>query len=146
MPILAHVPQIRRGAPSPPDTPHSAVQSARMHLLALLGRAGGPADFDLPARRAGGRAPLASTFTGLERSCCLPPFPSSTFIVADTTTDTGVRVAIEPEALTERVFALGLKHIVRTPSTKRTVRGRARRSAYLSAFRQRSPAKCRSVQ
>ncbi len=70
-----------------------------MTLLALLACAGGPAEFDVTPRGEGERAPLTSTCPGLDPTRCLLPFPSSTFTVADASTETGVRVAIDPAAL-----------------------------------------------
>ncbi len=69
-------------------------------LLALLGCVpNGAPDFDIAARADGERAPLTSTCTGLDPSRCLLPFPSSTFTVADASTETGVRVSVEQAAL-----------------------------------------------
>jgi hypothetical protein len=70
-----------------------------MTLLALLACAGGPAEFDVTPRGEGERAPLTSTCPGLDPTRCLLPFPSSTFTVADASTETGVRVAVDPAAL-----------------------------------------------
>jgi len=70
-----------------------------MTLLALLACAGGPTEFDVTPRGEGERAPLTSTCPGLDPTRCLLPFPSSTFSVADPTTETGVRIAVDPAAL-----------------------------------------------
>lgn len=68
-----------------------------LHLLALLGCA--PDTLDVPPRAEGVRAPRTATCDDIDPMRCLLPFPSSTFTASDDSTVTGVRVAVDPEAL-----------------------------------------------
>ncbi len=67
-------------------------------LLALSSCAPGE-DLDVPDRLDGERAPLTASCDDLDPERCLLPFPSSTFLVLDPDTVTGVRVAIDPASL-----------------------------------------------
>ncbi len=66
-------------------------------LIALLFAACGPAR--QPDRVPGARTPLSAACDPLDETRCLLPWPSSTFTVADATTPTGVRLALQSSSL-----------------------------------------------
>jgi hypothetical protein len=52
------------------------------------------ADVYVPARKPGQRTPLSASCDPLDTTRCLLPWPSNTFTVVDTTTETGLRLAV----------------------------------------------------
>ena len=60
---------------------------------------GAPVAFDVADRAAGVRAPLTAECDDQDAFRCILPFPSSTFMVADASTPTGVRVAVQDAVL-----------------------------------------------
>ncbi len=65
-------------------------------------------DGTVPARAAGTRAPRTGRCDGADTVRCLLPWPSSTFLVADPSTPTGVRVRVESAELAAGDVATGL--------------------------------------
>src|SRR6185437_2117430 len=55
--------------------------------------------FNVPDRQPGVRAPLTAACGDMDTVACLLPWPSSTFMVADKSTETGVRVQIAKSSL-----------------------------------------------
>ena len=69
-------------------------------LWLILSACQSPSSDDvLIARSPGERAPLTATCDALDPTRCLLPWPSNTFTVADDRTETGLRLAIEADAL-----------------------------------------------
>ena len=65
--------------------------------VALVGC--GPSTPAFPDRQPGARAPLSSTCDPIDPSRCALPWPSNTFTVADASTKTGLKLAIDRRAL-----------------------------------------------
>lgn len=55
--------------------------------------------FDVPDRQPGTRAPLTAACETMDPVRCLLPWPSSTFSTTDSTTETGIRVHLDPSSL-----------------------------------------------
>jgi hypothetical protein len=79
---------------------------ALLIALSIAGCSGGDpadtgagADFGVVDRQPGERAPLTAECDDQDTFRCVLPFPSSTFMVADPTTPTGVRVAVTDSIL-----------------------------------------------
>ena len=71
-------------------------------VLAILFSAGcsSPAAvFEAPDREPGDRTPLTASCDAMDPMRCMLPWPSSTFTAADSTSATGIRVAVDPGSL-----------------------------------------------
>lgn len=73
--------------------------AASIALLLAAGCSGEAAVFEAPDREPGVRAPLTASCDAMDPMRCLLPWPSSSFTAADPTTETGIRVAIDPGSL-----------------------------------------------
>ena len=73
---------------------------ASLTLIALAGCSEEVVTYDAPDRAPGVRAPRTAACDGMDPLRCLLPWPSSTFTVADPTSPTGIRIAVEEASLT----------------------------------------------
>lgn len=82
----------------------------RLSLVAACTFVACGASQDLTPRQAGERAPLTATCDATDPVRCALPFPSNTFAVKDASTRTGLRVALDGNALTTREDTSKLNH------------------------------------
>ncbi|HJL20367.1 MAG TPA: hypothetical protein RMH99_32165 [Sandaracinaceae bacterium LLY-WYZ-13_1] len=77
-------------------------------LLALFAVSCGTEPFEVVDRAAEDRTPLTAACDDLDPGRCLLPWPSNRFVEADTATETGLRLAVEPGSLNPRDDAASL--------------------------------------
>jgi hypothetical protein len=75
--------------------PSTVLRGSTVALLSLLLACGGES-FDAPSRAVGDRTPLSGPCDELDLTRCHLPWPSSRFLVADDSTETGLALSLAP--------------------------------------------------